>query len=197
MGHSLLIIDDFYNNPDEVRDYALGQPFNVKGNYPGQRTTPIINDGIKEHIEKHIGTAVNGTIDWPDPHFLDSYCGSFQYTTQSDRTWIHADSWNTWAGVLYMTPDAPISGGTGLFKHKATGLYSAPRLDSGEVDEAKMDEIYLDAQDMTKWEMTDRVANIYNRLVLYRGDYFHASLDYFGRDQYDGRLFQTFFFTTK
>jgi hypothetical protein len=96
-----------------------------------------------------------------------------------------------------MTPDAPISGGTGLFKHKATGLYSAPRLDNGEVDEAKMNEIYLDAQDMTKWEMTDRVANIYNRLVLYRGDYFHASLDYFGRDQYDGRLFQTFFFTTK
>ena len=60
-----------------------------------------------------------------------------------------------------------------------------------------MNEIYKDSQDYTKWEMTDRLANVYNRLVIYRGDYFHASLDYFGRDQYDGRLFQTFFFNTE
>ena len=50
---------------------------------------------------------------------------------------------------------------------------------------------------MTKWEMTDFVGNKYNRLILYRGDNFHTSLDYFGRDINDGRLFQTFFFNTQ
>jgi len=48
-----------------------------------------------------------------------------------------------------------------------------------------------------KWELVDRIGNVYNRLVLYRGDHFHISLDYFGQDLYDGRLFQTFFFNTE
>ena len=61
----------------------------------------------------------------------------------------------------------------------------------------KQKEINLDSQDMTKWELTDRLSNKFNRLVLYRGDFFHMSLDYFGQDINDGRLFQTFFFDTE
>ena len=50
---------------------------------------------------------------------------------------------------------------------------------------------------MDKWELTDRLSNKFNRLILYMGDYFHVSLDYFGTNLYDGRLFQTFFFDTE
>ena len=196
MANSLQIIDNFYENADEVRAYALSKDFGVRGNYPGQRTAPDINDGVRDYISSHI-EPMHGKILWPDPHDIESYCGSFQYTTAKDRTWIHADSGNTWAGVLYLTPDAPLSGGTGLFRHKATGLSTLPRFENGDINEELLTEIYEDAQDMTKWEMTDRIANVYNRLVIYRGDYFHASLDYFGRDIYDGRLFQTFFFNTE
>ena len=57
-----------------------------------------------------------------------------------------------------------------------------------------LSKVNLDSQDMTKWELTDRLSNKFNRLVLYRGDFFHMSLDYFGQDMNDGRLFQTFFF---
>ena len=196
MANSLQIIDNFYDNADEVRAYALTKDFGVKGNYPGHRTAPDLNDGVRDYISSHI-EPMNGKILWPDPHDIESYCGSFQYTTARDRTWIHADSGTTWAGVLYLTPDAPLSGGTGLFRHKATGLCTLPRFENGDIDEELLTKIYEDAQDMTKWEMTDRIANVYNRLVIYRGDYFHASLDYFGKDIYDGRLFQTFFFNTE
>jgi hypothetical protein len=30
-----------------------------------------------------------------------------------------------------------------------------------------------------------------------RADNYHVSLDYFGKDMYDGRLFQVFFFNTE
>ena len=50
---------------------------------------------------------------------------------------------------------------------------------------------------MTKWELVDKLGNLYNRLVIYRGDLYHMSLDYFGRDLQTGRLFQTFFFNTE
>ena len=60
-----------------------------------------------------------------------------------------------------------------------------------------MELIYQDSRDMTKWEMVDFIGNKYNRLVIYQGDLFHSSLDYFGTDINSGRLFQTFFFDTE
>ena len=41
MKTNLIITDDFYNNPDETREWALRQPFNVAGNFPGRRTKPV------------------------------------------------------------------------------------------------------------------------------------------------------------
>jgi hypothetical protein len=62
---------------------------------------------------------------------------------------------------------------------------------------AEMGQESYDPQDMTKWEKVDVIANRYNRLIMYRGDLFHSSLDYFGSNTQDARLFQVFFFDTQ
>jgi hypothetical protein len=193
MRLNTLIIDDFYQNVDDVREFALSQEFGVRGNYPGQRTISFANDGIRDYINNLIRPTAGEITYWS----TDDYNGAYQYTTSRDRSWIHADSNTSWAGIVYLTPDAPLSGGTGLFRHKKTQLSSVPRLNDNTIDDSLLSEIYVDSQDITKWELTDRLANKYNRLVLYRGDLFHMSLDYFGTDMYDGRLFQTFFFSTE
>lgn len=193
MRVNTLIVDDFYQNVDEVREFVLNQEFDVRGNYPGQRTKSFANDHLKEHLNTLIRPFAGEITYWSD----DEYNGAYQYTTQYERSWIHADSTTTWAALVYLTPDAPISGGTGLFRHKRTGLESAPILPNGERDDKLLDSIYVDSQDLTKWDMTDRLANKYNRLVMYRGDLFHMSLDYFGTNKENGRLFQTFFFSTE
>lgn len=192
MNVNAICVDNFYNDVDDVRKMALNMEFGVRGNYPGQRTVPIYNEGVKNIIGNIIRPYAGEITRWET-----EYTGAFQYTTQRDRSWIHADQTTSWAGVIYLTPDAPLSGGTGLFRHKETGLEVAPKLANGEYDEAIMRKIYEDSQDMTKWEMTNFIGNVYNRLILYRGDIFHTSLDYFGKDMHDGRLFQTFFFDTQ
>tara|TARA_R110000803_G_scaffold1349_5_gene4443 strand:+ start:2984 stop:3565 length:582 start_codon:yes stop_codon:yes gene_type:complete len=185
-------VDNFYNDVDAVREMALSMEFGVTGNYPGNRTVPVYNEDVKNLINKIIRPYAGEITYWQS-----EYTGAFQYTTQRDRSWIHADQTTRWAAVLYLTPDAPLTGGTGLFRHKETGLEGAVRNADGSYNETVMNEIYKDSQDMTKWEMTDFVGNKYNRLIMYRGDNFHTSLDYFGRDINDGRLFQTFFFDTE
>lgn len=187
-----IVIDGIYNDVDAVRNMALNMEFGVRGNYPGQRTEPVYNEGLKNLIGDILRPHAGEITMWET-----EYTGSFQYTTARDRSWIHADNGTSWAGVIYLTPDAPLSGGTGLFRHKATGLCKSPRNADGSVNREILDQIYNDSQDMTKWEMTDFIGNKYNRLVMYRGDIFHTSLDYFGKDMYDGRLFQTFFFNTE
>lgn len=193
MRANTLIVDDFYDNVDDVRNFALSQEFGVKGNYPGQRTVSFANDNLKEYLNNLIRPFAGEITYWT----TDEYNGAYQYTTAYERSWIHADSTTTWAALVYLSPDAPLSGGTGLFRHKETGLYSAPKLNDGSFDQVKLDYIGMDSQDLTKWEMTDRLANKYNRLVMYRGDLFHMSLDYFGTNKENGRLFQTFFFSTE
>ena len=193
METQLLITDQFYNDVDAVREFALQQDFSVKGNYPGNRTISFLNESVKETIESIIEPHAGKVIYWSE----DQYTGAFQYTTSRERSWIHADQTTEWAGVCYLTPNAPHTAGTGIFRHKETGLIRAPKNEDGSLNRELMDYIGKDSQDMTKWDLVDVVGNVYNRLVLYRGNLFHMSLDYFGTDLYDSRLFQTFFFTTE
>jgi hypothetical protein len=179
MNISLIIVDDFYQDPDSVRNYALSQEFSVRGNFPGCRTAPYLPDDVKLAISHHMQFA-GGVTNW----CMDSgYSGAFQLTTAGDRSWIHSDYYNMWAAVCYLTPHAPHSGGTGFFRHRATGEHLRSLHDH-------------EGQDYTKWDLFDVVGNKYNRLVIYRADLFHTSLDYFGSTPQDGRLFQTFFFDT-
>lgn len=175
----MLVVDDFYANPDNVRAFALSQEFSIKGNFPGSRTKSFLTDDIKAAINYAVQFA-GPVTDW----FEESgYTGSFQIATAQDRTWIHSDHYNMWAAVCYLTPDAPYTAGTALYRHKETGEYRRTTTDH-------------EGYDYTKWDLFDRIGNKYNRLVLYRGDLFHASLDYFGDNLQNGRLFQTFFFNT-
>jgi hypothetical protein len=180
---NIIVVDDFYNNPDSVRNFALSQSFDVKGNFPGSRTKEFLLDGVKNTIQEFVKPFSGKFIG-----FSDKYSGSFQIATAKDRTWIHADNGNKWAGVCYLTPNAPHTGGTGLFRHKETAASSIFEIPKGKG---------IEAYDYTKWDLVDVIGNKFNRLVLYRGDLFHASLDYFGKDNNDGRLFQLFFFDTE
>jgi len=162
MRFNSLTIDDFYVNPMEVREFALNQEFKVRGNYPGQRTRSFLTDSLKKKLRDILYPYAGEITYWGSDDPENNYTGSFQYTVASDRSWIHADSTTDWAAVCYLTPDAPLSSGTGIF-----------------------------------WEIVDRIGNVFNRLIMYRADNYHVSLDYFGKDMHDGRLFQVFFFNTE
>lgn len=182
MRTNILIVDDFYGNPDSVRNFALQQEFKVQGNFPGLRTKSFLTPDVKESIQSLVWNVAGEITEWNQ---TDGLSGSFELATAANRSWIHTDHFNTWAGVCYLTPNAPHTGGTGLFRHKATGATIAAQLESYE------------SQDMTKWDLMDVISNRYNRLAMYRSDQFHTSLDYFGHDLHTGRLFQLFFFTTQ
>ena len=193
----LIVIDNFYNNAMETRNYILTQEFKVRGNYPGQRTRSFANSHLKDIIQDYILPFGGKITEFPMPDETNKddnniYNGAFQYTTSRDRSWIHVDGFNNWAGVLYMTPDAPLSSGTGFYKYKDGTTY--------ETDMKIMNnktEIDNSSQDLTRWEQVDKVGNIFNRLILFNAKRFHMSLDYFGNMKENGRLFQVFFFSTE
>lgn len=193
----LIIIDNFYNNAIETRNYILTQDFFVKGNYPGKRTKSYANEELKSIIQKYVEPFGGKITEFPLPKEDGSdsskiYNGSFQYTTSRDRSWVHIDGYNNWAGVLYLTPDAPLSSGTSFYNfYDGTTCASDMKI----LDNKK--EIDRWSQDLTKWKKVDEVGNVFNRLILFNSNRFHMSMDYFGDCKENGRLFQVFFFSTE
>jgi len=193
----LIVVENFYINPNEVRDYILTQEFNVKGNYPGKRTKSYANETLKEHLQKYVEPFGGKITEFPmptDDSVLNKeiYNGCFQYTTSRDRSWVHIDSYNNWAGVLFLTPNAPLTSGTKFYKY-CDGTMCERDMNIME-NKTEIDKF---SQDITKWETVDSVGNVFNRLVLFNSKRFHMSMDYFGDSKENGRLFQVFFFSTE
>ena len=64
------IIDNFYENPDEVREFALNQSYSVYGNYPGKRTKPYANEQHKEQFDDLLGKDGLDKTKWEEIDFL-------------------------------------------------------------------------------------------------------------------------------
>ena len=166
---SILIFDNFYSNPLQVRNHALSLDFDTTGNYPGFRSCPEPQHQ-SEYLKSYFETELLHfkTTDWHN-----TYNTCYQYTTEEAETWVHKDGMD-WAGVLYLTPNAPVESGTGIYET--------------DVEEPN-------CNSLDDWTQIDSMGNKFNRLVLYRGGLQHRSiLPGFGTDKYTGRLFQTFFF---
>jgi predicted O-methyltransferase YrrM len=194
----LIVIDNFYKNPHETRKYILTQEFSVRGNYPGQRTVSYATQHLKDIIQGYVMPFGGKITDFPIPDENNNksnaniYNGSFQYTTSRDRSWVHIDGYNNWGGVLYMTPNAPLSSGTAFYKFNDG---SECQRDQDILENKTDTDTY--SQDMTKWQLVDRAGNVFNRLILFNSKRFHMSMDYFGDSKENGRLFQVFFFSTE
>lgn len=162
MEINTLIVDNFLDNPDAVRKSALELPFEATGTYPGFRS-----DRADKDYEAYIKTKLESILNCKIEEFIkDSF--RFQLCNEVVDTWVHKDE-SEWAGVLYLTPQAPLEAGTGIYHHNGF-----------------------------EWKLNSAVGNVYNRLALYRGTLFHRSImPGFGENKETGRLTQTFFFNTE
>jgi len=179
----LFVVDDYYCNPDEIRNFAYQQEFKSDIRfYKGLRTTRTYRPtGLKESFEKIIGQEI---INWE--HY--EHNGVFQITTAEDPQVYHHDL-QRWAGMIYLTPDAPYESGTRLHISKINGA-SNMRQGMDKMDEAFSHGFY----DSTKFYNVDYAGNVYNRLVIMDAQNLHSAGNYFGKTPETGRLIHLFFF---
>jgi len=178
---TLWVIDNFYEDPLAVRNFALTLDYHFSDYHRGRRTEHQYEiPGTKERFEEITGKKVTK---WMETHGM---CGRFQHCTCEDALVYHADA-QTWAATVYLTPDAPYECGTSLLAHKETRIR--------HVDVPDSDVIWSKQHlDPTPWDHIDVVANVFNRLVIWDAKCPHAASKYFGYDKYDSRLFHMFFF---
>ena len=183
------IVDDFYQNPDEVRKFALDQSY-VEGGFGrgfiGRRTEQqFLFPGLKERFEEIMGRKISK---WEE-HGMN---GRFQVAWAGEPLVYHCDN-QKWGGMLYLTPDAPYSCGTTLYAHKQT---RARNYHQEGWDTAWKDIPGDPHLDGTHFEPVDVLGNVYNRLIIFDASSIHSASQYFGTVMENSRLWQMFFFDT-
>lgn len=178
---SFVVIDNVYEDPDAVRRFALEQMFvEHKEYHKGCRTDKVFRfPGLKELFESRLGATIKS---W------ETYGtnGCFQYCIAGDQLVYHYDQ-QEYAGVLFLTPDAPPNTGSSFYRSKYTHKMKVSNEEHGTVFRNG----FLDS---TEFDLVDTVGNVYNRVVLFDAKMIHSASCYFGTNKENGRLFQLFFF---
>jgi hypothetical protein len=190
----LLVVDDFYRFPDEVRNDALGAEYEADGRYfKGVRSKKkFLYPYVKEEFERVLRVTISDWLDQPAN-------GSFQKTTNLDPLVWHSDT-QSYAAAVYLTeklgtlPDGrpcdPVLSGTSFWRNKTTGARRPP---SGSADYQETYSQY-NLTHPDNWDLVDRVGNVYNRLVLWDAQLIHSATSYDGYPESHPRLVQLFFF---
>jgi hypothetical protein len=195
----LIIVDDFYDDPLEVRNRALKLEFPDHGGraqYAGRNSRLyLLNQQMLTMISRLVGQPLVPARNSPTGHFRISLATD---TASQD---IHTDPARDWAGILYMNLPEQCRGGTSFFRHKALGIDEVPadpetikRFGFKDREDMRLSLVARDGQDRSRWELTMTVPMRFNRLILFRPWMFHSFTENFGDSVETGRLIQVFFF---
>jgi hypothetical protein len=188
------VVDNFYQDPHQVREFALKQTYFEGEGAVGFRTRKqYLFEGLKERFEDIMGVKIQDHTLEGQGWYDVGINGRFQYCTAGTPSVYHCDS-QKWAAVIYLTPDAPPVGGTSFLRHKETKIYHNSQIDwsTGVGEKVFNQKTFLDG---SPYEMVDTVGNIFNRLVIFDGGLIHSGINYFGWDLHSSRLFHIFFFS--
>lgn len=190
------VVDDFFELPELWRYYALKQDFtrDETSTWPGLRTNSLDN------LNLSLFHTLAGKI-IPHIHGKDKFVHlkvNFAITDGSyNLGWLHQDEpqYNV-AGLIYLTPDAPMGTGTSFYNKVANtdqnfNSVFFDELQSQPEDRIAFEKYKLDQRSLFIKNMT--VENVFNRCVLFSPDVWHGADRYFGSTKEDSRLTLTFF----
>jgi hypothetical protein len=213
-------VDEFYENPDEILDWALtldyDNSFDSSGLYPGIRTKPLheldqnfFNKFTKKFMSIYYDFGLDPNIKWNCyTAFHKIYPQNKHQNSIANTGWIHHDKCAV-AGVIYFNKPNFYKSGTNLYRLKDSCVFSDV-YDPLEHIKIKMYKLKtpeqlssISEEDIvehdkalsvvnSQFDETASFSSVYNRMVAYDGTSWHAANNF--STATDFRLTQVFFF---
>jgi len=206
----IVYIDNFYKNPNLVRNLALRCPGTknkrICGSLPGERVDMNMDLDALGEVWKQVAENVYA-LSMAESTVFDQAVQRVPFSvniTQSNfrRRLPHIDfpslgDTRGWAGVIYLNKGKECKGGTGFYNYKGNqvnpfqdGIWGNKKKDWGDLPE---EEHYIE-DSKGPWELVHLAEMKYNRMVMYPDNFLHGAYDkpdFFTDDLY--RLVQVFF----
>ena len=198
MGPDVVVVDDFYADPDGVRAFALRQEFTDFDGHKAFLGRESLYPYFDASTPARLSALVSAPISYTDEHIF----GKFRIAgvEESRRTKVHIDRASRAANV-YLTPGLSKEFGLGIYRHRELGLDCVPSLEIlrdlgfASLDEFDRTIVMRDSLAPDRWELIELIEPAYNRLVIIPGGrLFHAAEGGTGTRPDDARLSQHFFF---
>lgn len=186
-----LVVDDFFEEPLELRAWALSRGFNTEiSPVDGMEYAGVCKDPpwvFRQEAEIRLSYLMR-TPAQIQLSFLRLTTVRHRDPT---RKIIHLD--HSYAGYLctvYMNPLSPIGGGTILYRHRETGMASPP------TTQEEIDIWIRDCNSPHLWDPIGMAEQAWNRAIVMPTGKFHASMPTtgFGDDPETGRMVFVAFF---
>ena len=193
----LLVRDDFYSDPEDVRRIAQSMTFEHTGDITGFMTSEVYHPaGVRRRLERVLGVRITRWDEDPDEGNGIFY-QAFSRGLQKETPGVHSDEpYEDITVLIYLTPGLPIDCGTSLWQHRATGLVNAPTQHDARRLKTTLtklrDRLEVDSENRQKWIEIDRAGYRFNRMVAYASGMLHSASRHFGSNLRDGRIYQTF-----
>ena len=193
MYRSLVIFDEIYDDPHEVRRAALSFDYpeiTQARKFPGRNSVQRFAPPALEHlVSETVGEPVAAMQARGYSH------GAFRLTLagETGRYQVHVDPTPlTWVGVIYLSLPEHCRGGTAFFHHKGLDSDRSPSQAKlaayGQPDMQSL--LAADSNDPEKWQHLMTVPMRFNRMIIYRPWLWHSAGEGFGSGAEDGRLIQ-------
>lgn len=199
MNNNIIVIDDFYSNPNEIRQIALNSTYpepNDGYTYPGKNSH---ENYYPEFLHKTFEAILKREL---IPSHKNGY---FRLSLENDTHLqdIHVDPVWEFGAVCYLNlPEQVIDeAGTSFWIHNKTYTESCPCTDDQakyfgypSAKEAWWTTVYGEGLDRSKWTRYFLSPMRYNRIVIFKANLWHSHNCNFGTNLQNGRLVQLFFF---
>lgn len=204
---SVIVLDDFYDDPDEIRSLARSLEYHRKpgATYPGREAIAPGRDW--SDVRAVLRSYLDEPMDGPCPKPVPFPQGKFRLAMVQDEKeridGVHEDV-QPWSAVIYLSlpRDCAGQGAVAFYRHRATGATELSdeweRDVFGKLLDLPFEEFrphfWAYMRDMNNWQEVQRIENCYNRALLLQAQCFHASVGVFGTTPETGRLTQHFEF---
>lgn len=193
MHKSVIVVDDFLEQPDLLRRSATQQEYpklKKAAFFPGRNSKhPQIINGYDQRISEIVGQKlVRQTESAPYAKFRLALEGD------TGTKGVHIDNVE-WTAILYLTLPEYCQDGTHLFRHIPTNTDRAPltleechSMGCNGFPDFWDTVLNPHTNDPSKWEKTLSIPMRYNRLVIIQAQQYHDAGLSFGTSIEDGRL---------
>lgn len=182
--YPVTIVDDFFDNPDYVVSLSKNAQWHIDETYkwPGERSQTI--EELDPQFYKYL-LFKYFLLFYPaadlNHKFLVNGTSFFQRIPAGlELGWVHNDYPTIHTFIIYLTPNADVSSGTGLFALRTGHAYDALQDEKilyykGEVDKETARK--YQQEHSSQFIQTVACGNVYNRCVGFDAHLWHGALD--------------------